>query len=202
MKKVTVAVLVSLLAVPAVALAQGARLQLDHLDRLAKVAEEQVNVTIDAEMLKLASGFMKNGSDTTAVKEMVSELKGIYVRSFKFGAPNAYSADDVNVIRKQLTAAGWARMVTTENKREGELVEIHSWREGNASGGLAILVVEPAELTVVNIVGPIDLAKLAALQGQFGIPPLPSAPGASAPSPPMPSPPPPPPSPPPAPGRR
>ena len=199
MKKVTVAVLVSLLAVPAGALAQGARLQLDHLDRLAKVAEEQVNVTIDSEMLKLASGFMKNGSDTTAVKEMVNELKGIYVRSFKFGGPNAYSADDVNVIRKQLTAAGWARMVTTENKREGELVEIHSWREGNASGGLAILVVEPAELTVVNIVGPIDLAKLAALQGQFGIPPLPSAPGAS---PPLPSPPPPPPSPPPAPGRR
>lgn len=200
MKKVTVAVLVSQLAVPAVALAQGARLQLDHLDRLAKVAEEQVNVTIDAEMLKMASGFMKNGSDTAAVKEMVSGLRGIYVRSFKFGGPNAYSADDVNVIRKQLTAAGWARMVTTENKREGELVEIHSWREGNASGGLAILVVEPAELTVVNIVGPIDLAKLAALQGQFGIPPLPSAPGASAPSPPPP--PPPPPQPPPVPGRR
>lgn len=188
--KVQVTILVSVLAVPAVALAQGARLQLDHLDRLAKVAEEQVNVTIDAEMLKLASGFMKNGSDAAAVKEMVSGLRGIYVRSFKFGGPNAYSADDVNVIRRQLTTAGWTRMVTTENKREGELVEIHSWREGNASGGLAILVVEPAELTVVNIVGPIDLAKLAALQGQFGIPPLPSAPGASAPSPPPPPPPP------------
>ena len=157
MKKVTVAALVSLLAVPAAALAQGARLQLDHLDRLAKTAEEQVNVTIDAEMLKLASGFMKSGANDATVKEMVSELKGIYVRSFKFGGPNAYSADDVNVIRKQLMSAGWARMVTTENKRDGELVEIHSWREGNTSGGLAILVVEPAELTVVNIVGPIDL---------------------------------------------
>lgn len=77
-------------------------------------------------------------------------------------------------------------------------LDSESWREGNASGALAILVVEPAELTVVNIVGPIDLAKLAALQGQFGIPPLPSAPGASAPSPP----PPPPPQPPPVPGRR
>jgi hypothetical protein len=188
--KVTVALLVSLLAAPAVVLAQGARLQLDHLDRLAKTAEEQVNVTIDAEMLKLASGFMKSGANDATVKEMVSELKGIYVRSFKFGGPNAYSADDVNVIRKQLMSAGWARMVTTENKRDGELVEIHSWREGNTSGGLAILVVEPAELTVVNIVGPIDLAKLAALQGQFGVPALPSAPGASPPSPPPPPPPP------------
>jgi hypothetical protein len=198
--RITIAVLVSLLAAPAVTLAQGARLQLDHLDRLATLAEEHVNVTIDTEMLKLASGFMKGDRADAAVKEMVSGLKGIYVRSFKFGRPNAYTADDVNVIRKQLAAPGWTRMVTTEKKREGELVEIHSWREGNASGGLAILVAQPAELTVVNIVGPMDLAKLGALQGQFGIPSLSSAPGTSSPSPPLPPPPPPPP--PPAPGRR
>ena len=63
-------------------------------------------------------------------------------------------------------------------------------REGNASGGLAILVAQPAELTVVNIVGPMDLAKLGALQGQFGIPPLPPAPGALPTTPPPPPPPP------------
>lgn len=190
--RITIAVLVALLAAPAAARAQGPRLQLDHLDRLAAVAEEQVNVSIDPEMLKLASGFVKNDGDA-AVREMVSGLRGIYVRSFKFGRPNAYSADDVTAIRKQLAAPGWARLVTAEKKREGELVEIHSWREGNASGGLAILVAEPSELTVVNIVGPMDLAKLGALQGQFGIPPLPGA---------SPTPPPPPPPPPPTPGRR
>lgn len=196
--RVTIAALVLLVAAPASASAQGARLQLDHLDRLATLAEEHVNVTIDPEMLKLASGFMKDGAADAAVKDMVSGLRGIYVRSFKFGRPNAYTADDVQVVRTQLAAPGWTRMVTAEKKREGELVEIHSWREGNTSGGLAILVVQPAEFTVVNIVGPIDLAKLGALQGQFGIPALPSAPGASLPSPPSPPPPPPPP----APGRR
>lgn len=181
--KIPVAALVALLAVPAAALAQGARLQLDNLDRLAALAEEQVNVTIDTEMLRLASGFMQNGDAT--VKDMIAGLRGIYVRSFKFGRPNAYAADDVSAIRKQLAAPGWARMVTAEKKREGELVEIYSWRDGSASGGLAILVAQPAELTVVNIVGPIDLAKLGALQGQFGIPPL----AGSLPSPPPPPPP-------------
>ena len=181
--KILIAALVALLAVPAGARAQGARLQLDTLDRLAALAEEQVNVTIDTEMLKLAGAFMQNGD--AAVKEMVAGLRGIYVRSFKFGRPNAYRPDDVNAIRNQLTAPGWSRMVTAEKKGDGELVEIYNWREGAASGGLAILVAQPAELTIVNIVGPIDLAKLGALQGQFGIPPLTgSLPPASPPPPP------------------
>jgi hypothetical protein len=51
-----------------------------------------------------------------------------------------------------------------------ELVQIYGWREGNQSGGLAILVAEPRELTIVNIVGSIDIDRLAELEGQFGIP--------------------------------
>lgn len=191
--KVSVAVLVSLLIAPAGAQAQGARLQLDHLDRLAGRAAESVNITIDPAMLKLASAFLNSAGQEAAIKEMLSELKGIFVRSFEFDRENAYTPDDVEAIRKQLAAPGWSRLVTVDSKRDRELVEIYSWREGNASGGLAILVAEPMELTVVNIVGPMDLAKLGALQGQFGIPRLPAVPG--------PSPPPPPPSPPPLPGR-
>ena len=81
----------------------------------------------------------------------------------------------MKTIRKQLAAPGWARLVTVDSKRERELVEIYSWREGNESGGLAILVAEPMELTVVNIVGPFDLTKPGALQGNFGIPRFPAS---------------------------
>ena len=38
--------------------------------------------------------------------------------------------------------------------------------------GLAILAAEPKELTVVNIIGIIDIEKLSKLEGQFGIPDL------------------------------
>ena len=100
-------------------------------------------------------------------------VKGIYVRSFEFERENAYTPADVSAIRKQLMVPGWARLVTVDSKRDRELVEVYSWQEGNTSGGLAILVVEPMELTVVNIVGPIDLTTLGALQGNFGIPRLP-----------------------------
>lgn len=171
--KITIAVWILMVAAPASALAQGARLQLDHLDGLAGKALESVNVDVDPAMLKLASAFLKSEGEQAALKTMVAGLKGLYVRSFEFERENAYSSDDLSAIRKQLTAPGWSRLVTVENKRDRELVEVYSWREGNASGGLAILVAEPTELTVVNIVGPIDLTKLGALQGNFGIPRFP-----------------------------
>src|SRR5262245_43479092 len=128
--KITIAVWPFLLLGPASDFAQGARLQLDHLDRLAGHANEPVNIPIDPAMLKLASAFLKAEGDRAAVKEMLAGIKVIYVRSFEFARENAYTPDDVNTIRKQLMAPEWSRMVTVDSKRDRELVEIYSWREG------------------------------------------------------------------------
>jgi hypothetical protein len=167
------AVCVFLIVGPVSAFAQAARLQLDHLDRLGSQAAESVNVSIDPAMLKLAGAFLKAEGEDGAVKDLLAGVTGIYVRSFEFDRDSAYTPDDVSAIRKQLTAPKWERLVNVDSKRDRELVEVYSWREGNQSGGLVVLVVEPMELTVVNIVGPIDLTKLAALQGSFGIPRFP-----------------------------
>ena len=95
------------------------------------------------------------------------------MKVFEFDRDGAYSTADVEAVRKQFSAPGWSRMVVVNSKEERETVDIYAWRQGDRPGGLGILVAEPRELTVVNIVGEIDLAKLAALQGQFGIPKLP-----------------------------
>ena len=171
--KTRIALLALLLIAPSTALAQGAKLELKGLDRLAKLADEAVNLDIPAGMLTFAGGFLKGDGDQAAAKQLLSSLKGIHIRSFVFDRENAYTADDVENIRKQLSAPGWSKFISSESKRDRELVEIYSWQEGGASAGLAILVAEPTELTIVNIVGPIDLSKLPMLQGQFGIPRLP-----------------------------
>ena len=44
--------------------------------------------------------------------------------------------------------------------------------EGSLIKGIAVVAAEPRELTVVNVVGPIDVERLSRLEGQFGIPPL------------------------------
>jgi hypothetical protein len=58
------------------------------------------------------------------------------------------------------------------SRKEGENVEVFTLLNGNNIVALAIIAADPKELTVVNIVGPIDLEKLSQLEGQLGIPHL------------------------------
>lgn len=162
---ITITFLSVLLTVPGLASAQ--RLQLDALDSLASRAREAVNIDIDPAMLNFALPFLQGKGNEQDIKAMLSEINGIYVRVFEFDG-NVDTSNEVATIRKQLTSP-WARIVSVDDRRGGELVEIYSWREGDISGGLAILAAESNELTVVNIVGRIDPSKLGMLRG-LGVP--------------------------------
>ncbi|MBC7793890.1 MAG: DUF4252 domain-containing protein, partial [Clostridia bacterium] len=160
------------LVVPSVALAQGARLQLDHLDRLAEKANDTVDVTVDTAMLKQTAGFLAGkGSDPAKVQQLLEGITGIYVKSFKFDAPDAYADSDVESVRKQMIGPGWSRVVGIREKRE--LTEIYFFREREVTGGLVVIAAQANELTIVNIVGRVDLAALGALG-----PMIPKFPGA------------------------
>lgn len=154
-------------------LAQEARLDISHLDKLAARAAETVDVTLDEKLLQLASRFINSNNPQEAnVKELIAGLKGVYVRVFEFEKPGEYAPADLEAIRAQLRAPGWTRIVGVISRREGQNVDVHLRLQGNDVIGLAIIASEPRELTLVNIVGPIDLEKLSRLQGQFGIPKL------------------------------
>lgn len=156
--------------------AQTGKIQINHLEKLADKAAEVVDVTLDGALLQLASKFMsdKRGADEAAAKDFIQHLQGVYVKSFEFDKEGEYTQADVEEIRKQLHAPNWQRTVEVRSKRDGENAEIYlmpgSGTGADAIQGLAIICAEPKELTVVNIVGPIDLDKLAELDGQMGIP--------------------------------
>lgn len=157
---------------PVTAAAQNARLQLNNLEKLSSKAEEVNDVTLDGDMLQLAAKFLDMDHDPEAaqIKEIIKGLKGIYVKNFEFDKPNQYSPADVAEIRTQLSAPGWSKIVDNRDNRQNEHNEIYLMKEEGKIMGVAILVAEPKELTVVNIVGPIDLDKLGKLEGKFGIP--------------------------------
>jgi hypothetical protein len=158
------------------ACAQSAKLEINHLDALADKAAEVVDVTLDGPLLQLAAKFMNDEHDPeeAAAKDFIQHLKGIYVKNFEFDKEGEYSQADVEEIRKQLHTHAWQRTVEVRSKRGGENAEIYLMpgpgTGADAIQGLAIISAEPKELTVVNIVGPIDLDKLAELDGQMGIP--------------------------------
>lgn len=165
-------VLLCCLAAPAQA--QNARLKLEHLEKLSGKAAEVNNVTLDGDMLQLAAKFLdldRDDPEAAQVKDLVKRLKGIYVMSFEFDEPNQYSAADVQEIRTQLAAPGWSKVIESRDRHNAENDEIYVMKDAsNNVAGIAILVAEPKELTVVNIVGPVDLDKLSELSGKFGIP--------------------------------
>jgi hypothetical protein len=153
--------------------AQDARLDIGNLDKLAAKASEVVEVALDEKLLQIAAKFLNsNNPEEAKVKELVSGLKGVYVRVFEFDQPGEYALSDVDAIRSQLQPPGWTKIVGVRSKRDGHNVDVHIKYQGNNILGLTILAAEPKELTIVNIVGPIDLDKLSQLEGQFGIPRL------------------------------
>jgi hypothetical protein len=157
----------------ALAAAQDARLDIGRIDGLAARAAETVEVSLDERLLRIAAKFLKNEDpDEARVKELVSGLKGVYVRVFEFDNPGEYSPGDLEGLRSQLQAPGWTKIVGVRSRRDSQNVDVHIKYQGDNVLGLSIIAAEPKELTVVNIVGPIDLEKLSQLEGQFGIPKL------------------------------
>ena len=139
------------------------------LDRLAAKATEVVDVTMDANLLQLASRFLSDkDADEAHVKKIIAGLKGIYVRSFEFEKPGNYQESDIEPVRTQLHNPAWSRIVGVRKSAENS--EVYLKTENGKVGGLVILVTEPKQLTIVSIEGTIDPDQLNELGGHFGIP--------------------------------
>ena len=151
---------------------QTSRLELSSLDHLAAKASQTVDVNIDERLMHIAAkAFSDKDADEREIKKLIVGIKGIYVKSFEFETDNQFTTADVETVRAQLRGPGWTRLVNVTSKKEG-IVEVYLLLNGEQVGGLAVLSSENRELTVVNIVGPVDLDKLAKLEGQFGVPEL------------------------------
>ena len=152
--------------------AQNARLQIDHLDKLFPKAVDTVDIRIDGSLLLMASKFLRSDkADEAAVKEIVQALKGVYVKGVEFDKEGEYSDADVESVRQQLSAPGWERIVGVRSKRDGQNVEVFLMINNDAViEGIGVLISDPKQVMVVNVVGPLDPEKINNLRGQFGIP--------------------------------
>jgi len=152
--------------------AQGAKIQLSNLDHLAARASQTVDVNIDERLVQIAAKVLSSeDADEKKIKKIVDGLKGIYVKSFEFENTGEFTQADVESVRIQLRGPAWSKLVNVTSKKDGS-VEVYLMLVGDQINGLAVLSVEDKELTVVNIVGPVDLEKLSRLEGQFGVPEL------------------------------
>ena len=116
----------------------GPRVQIEGPEKLAAAASETVDVSLDTTLLALAARFMGDGdAEEAQVKAMMSGLKGIYVRSYEFGADGAFGPAEVEMIRRQLAAPGWSRMAGVRSKKDNADVDVYLWVDGSKSAGSA-----------------------------------------------------------------
>ena len=160
------------LSISATAHAQNARIDMGQLDHLGAKASETVDVTIDERLMQITGKFLSGKEpDEVKIKELINGLKGIYVKSFEFERDGDYSQADIESIRSQLRNPAWSRILNVSSKKEGS-IEVYLMTNASQVGGLVVVATDLKELTIVNIVGPVDLEKLSQLEGQFGVPEL------------------------------
>jgi len=165
-------IVILLLALPVFLRAQDMQLPPD-VEKLSAKAKETVEVKMDGPMLRWASKFLSaEDPDERKAAKLITNLKGIYVRSFEFDNQGAYTSAEVEELRAQFRSPVWSRVVGVRSQREGDNVDVFFKVEDDQMAGIVIIAAEAKELTVVNIVGPIDVDQLTDLGGQFGIPKL------------------------------
>jgi len=173
--------IILLLALPALLRAQDMKLP-PGVEKLSAKARETVEVNMDGPMLKWASKFLSaEDPEEKKAAKLVENLKGIYVSSFEFTDEGAYTAAEVEALRMQFRSPEWSRVVGVRSEHDGDNVDIFFRLEDEKMVGIVIIAAEPKQLTVVNIVGPLEVDQLADLGGEFGIPRLKTKPVSSKP---------------------
>ncbi len=176
-RSVIVLALASILVFSTFSVAQGARLKLD-LGNLASRAKENVNISIDKSTMDWAlQGLNSKGADAEQMRALMKDLDGITVQSLKFEKEKAPAWEEILEAAKgamqQLDGPQWKPLVSVTGKEAGspQVVRVSLFKDAAGEmGGLAVLAVQPTEVTLVNIAGKIKLDQLESLGKALGKP--------------------------------
>jgi hypothetical protein len=137
---------------------------------LAAKASNVTEVTLGKNMLAFASKFM-NGkdSDEAATRHLIEGLDGIYVREYEFDKEGEYSMDDIQKLRTYFETSEWSPIVRERERKTGETTDVMVKLVNGEAHGMFILAVEPKELTIVLILGPVRMEDLGKLRGIGGL---------------------------------
>jgi hypothetical protein len=137
---------------------------------LAARASNVTEVTLGKNMLAFASKFM-NGKDNDEAdtRRLIDGLDGIYVREYEFDKEGQFSTEEIEQLRKYFETSEWSPIVRERERKTGETTDVMVKLVNGESHGMFILEVEPKELTIVLILGPIRMDELGMLKHIGGL---------------------------------
>ena len=162
----------ALVAVPALAQTSPLPLPSPVEKQLAARATHVSEVTLDKSMLGFASQVMdgrhKDRNDARA-RQLISGLDGIYVRSYEFDKPGEYSDSDLEQLRRHFETSEWTPIVRDQDRKTGEISDVMVKMVNGQSRGIFILSAEPKELSIVLLLGSVNMNDLGELRGLSGL---------------------------------
>jgi len=149
----------------------GAKVDVD-LPNLKEKADEVVEVNLEGKALEDGSRLLAIRQGVSgSMKTLLNGLKGIYRRTYRFGVDAVGFADeDVDPIYQKMSGEGWSPVLDVRDKSKRESVTVYSYVENESVAGVTVVSSDPNEVTVVNIVGDVDLDALIDMSEQIGLP--------------------------------
>ncbi len=141
-------------------------LDLSFLKGLEAKAKEATEINLGPEQLKLMMGFTSDA--TKELQNLGKSIERVQVRTLEFDKEGMYNIAEMENLRTKLKTGDYLTFLSVKEK--GGFTEIAMRKGPKGMNGFVILAAEPRELTIINIVGELDLASLGKLAGKFGIP--------------------------------
>jgi len=147
---------------------------------LAARASNVDEITLDKHMLSFASQFMAHKEsnnplanqinpnaqqDEDATRKLIEGLDGIYVRDYEFDKEGLFTAEQIEQLRAYYETGEWSPMVRDRDRKTGESSDVMVKLVNGESHGLLILDVEPKEISIVLILGPVHMQDLHKVMG-------------------------------------
>lgn len=111
--------------------------------------------------------------DDADLKSLLAELRAVRVYTFEVALPPERVAREVEKVTADLRAKGWTNVVTVHDRAEVTSVLLRPGERG-ANRGLTVIVQDPSEVVLVNLIGNVQLHLFADYMAELDveIPPL------------------------------
>lgn len=159
--------LIACFGLSALAHAQGAQLNVPEFTQLRTSATQSVDISLGKLALQLA-GMIGDGAGTPDDDaSVIKSLQALDVRHYEFASDFAYPKEKIDSVRTQLGAAGWSPLVHVRDVKKSQDVDISLAMDKDCITGVAIVVSEPREFTIIHAVGNLRIDQVNALRRQI-----------------------------------
>lgn len=137
---------------------------------LEERADEVLRVNLCGRPLEQAKrllGLRKNV--TASVRGLLSGLTAVYRRTYRFRRAQA-SPDDLEPVHSQLAEDGWVPLIEQVDREKPESLAVYSRHQDQEMTGMTVVASDAGEVTVVKILGTLDLEALSAIGSGLGLP--------------------------------